>query len=513
MMLDQQANSGRRVRSNLIANYSGTLWSIASVYLFVPLYIKFLGVAAYGVIAFNSALLGVLFIADAGLSSAFAREIAKHRGEKAELATLLKSLECIYLAIFLAAAASIGLASGWITVNWLKPSSQLSPLMIRTCIILMGISSAIQVSMSLFIGGLMGADRHATANGLQIGFSMVRSGLVVLPLYFWPDLRVYFAWQLASGFVFLLLMRHSVWRNLRPVAPVRFSSKALHKIGGFAAGMLLISIISSLNSQMDKLVLSKMLGLQDLARYSIAGLLAQVPSIITLPIAVSLLPRLTRWADIGRLDLVADTYHRFSFVIASIGGIAGLAIALSPARWVYLWTHNIDLSNGIGLTVWILTSGNVLLAIQYMPYHLAIANGHSRTNVIIGMSFLVITPFLLVILIRRLGISGAAIPWLFLNAGAAVLLATILTRRFLPGQLGRWWTTGCIAPLAVIAFDALIVQWIWSAFAFSPSTWIWKTIVATLTCSCTCFAVYVILFMRPYIDSGHLTRIPGMFLR
>jgi hypothetical protein len=202
----------RRVAVNLIANYGGKLWSIASIYLFVPLYIKYLGVDAYGIIAFHSALLGLIFVADAGMSTAFAREVAKHNLERSELATLLRSLELVYLVIFL--AGTVGISSEWIASNWLKSHGDLSASLISTCIILMGCLASIQVSMSLYNGGLMGSDRHAVANGFQIGFSMARSGLVILPLYFWPNLLTYFSWQLVISAIFLAWMRQTVWRHI-----------------------------------------------------------------------------------------------------------------------------------------------------------------------------------------------------------------------------------------------------------------------------------------------------------
>jgi len=190
------------IKSNMLANYIGKMWSIASIYLFVPLYIKYLGIDAYGVIAFHSALLGILFIADAGLSSAFAREVATRSRNQSELGALLRSLEGVYIAIVFVIASGVGLASGWISTSWLTPSQEIPASLLQSSIILMGATAAIQVAMSLYNGGLMGADRHAMANSFQIGFSMVRSGLVILPLHFYPNLLFYFGWQLVTSVFF-----------------------------------------------------------------------------------------------------------------------------------------------------------------------------------------------------------------------------------------------------------------------------------------------------------------------
>src|SRR2546425_12398080 len=64
-------------RQNVIANFVGRGWGFISVYLFVPLYLKFLGIEAYGLVGFYATLLGFLTFADMGLTATLNREIAR----------------------------------------------------------------------------------------------------------------------------------------------------------------------------------------------------------------------------------------------------------------------------------------------------------------------------------------------------------------------------------------------------------------------------------------------------
>jgi O-antigen/teichoic acid export membrane protein len=48
------------IRRNIVANMIGRAWGVLSVYLFIPLYLKFLGIEAFGLVGFYSTLLGVL---------------------------------------------------------------------------------------------------------------------------------------------------------------------------------------------------------------------------------------------------------------------------------------------------------------------------------------------------------------------------------------------------------------------------------------------------------------------
>jgi O-antigen/teichoic acid export membrane protein len=436
------------LRRNIAANYAGKLWSIASVYLFVPIYIRLLGVEAYGVVAFHSVLLGILFIADAGMSAAFAREVARSN-DAAYLRKLLVSLERVYAAIGVTVVLAIALASGWIAQNWFNSSSAIPQPTLQLSIALMGASCAIQVAMSLYNGGLMGSERHAAANTYQMAFSVVRSGLVVIPLYLAADLRVYFAWQTIAAVGFFIAMRRAVWRQLGDRQGERFSRQALGTIRGFALGMLGMAVVSALNTQMDKLVISKLLPLDDFASYSIASLLAQAPTLVTLPIALSILPRLTRWSESGDLVGLGAAFQKYSFVIAALAGTVGATLCLAPGDIILLWTGNEAIASKASRVTAVLAMGGVLLALQFMPYHLAIANGHSQTNLRLGAVFLVVTPAALLWLTPRFGLLGAAAPWVVMNACAAIVLGKLLTDRFLPGGTATWFLRSTLLPLSL----------------------------------------------------------------
>jgi O-antigen/teichoic acid export membrane protein len=239
-----------------------------------------------------------------------------------------------------------------------------------------------------------------------------------------------------------------------------------------------------------------MLSLQDLARYTVAGLLAQAPSIITLPIVLSLLPRLTRWVNDCQHERLIETYHRFSFVIASIAATTGFIVAFNSLQIITWWTGSEEISIGLGWTVQILTAGHVMLALQYMPYNLALAHGHVKTNIIIGTAFLTITPFLLVVLIDEVGIEGAAIPWLIMNICGALLLAIIITSRFLERQTVRWFTKGFSIPLLITSFCAGFIQWAWSVLGLNPENWMWNIVAFIVTSGLTCLLAYVLMFSR-----------------
>ena len=62
-----------RWRRNTIANYVGTAWTGVARLAAIPLYIKFFGIEAFGLIAFYMSLQAILSGADFGLAPTLSR--------------------------------------------------------------------------------------------------------------------------------------------------------------------------------------------------------------------------------------------------------------------------------------------------------------------------------------------------------------------------------------------------------------------------------------------------------
>ncbi|HMD01147.1 MAG TPA: polysaccharide biosynthesis protein, partial [Ferruginibacter sp.] len=57
------------IKIDIVANLVGKIWSALIAILFIPLYIKFLGIEAYGLVGFYVTLLGAITLLDLGLSA------------------------------------------------------------------------------------------------------------------------------------------------------------------------------------------------------------------------------------------------------------------------------------------------------------------------------------------------------------------------------------------------------------------------------------------------------------
>jgi O-antigen/teichoic acid export membrane protein len=105
--------------------------------------------------------------------------------------------------------------------------------------------------------------------------------------------------------------------------------------------MMAMALIASLNTQIDKLLTSKFLSLTDFGLYSLASTLAQVPSMLTLPITIAILPQLTRLSEEKKLKELTNTYHIYSYIITVIAVILSSIILVYTQDLAYIYGHTI----------------------------------------------------------------------------------------------------------------------------------------------------------------------------
>ena len=99
---------------NVFANYLGQGWRVIMSLAFVPIYIKYLGIEAYGLIGIFVMLQAWLALLDMGMRPALVREMARFTGgalDTQSIWDLLRSIELIALGIAVLIGLGIWMAS------------------------------------------------------------------------------------------------------------------------------------------------------------------------------------------------------------------------------------------------------------------------------------------------------------------------------------------------------------------------------------------------------------------
>jgi O-antigen/teichoic acid export membrane protein len=465
------------IKVNIFVNYTSKFWSIISVYAFVPIYINILGIESYGVIAFQAVLLSIVWVADSGITPAFSREAARSN-DMIYLRNIFYTLEIIYLTICFIVFLLLIAFSDWFVTNWLKETNSISLTELKTSFYLMSFGVCCQLAMNLYFGGLMGRQRQLLANCNQIIYGIFRSGAVLIPLLLIPNLVTYFLWQVVVGIIGVLSFRYFLWRELSGPGVLKFNLPILKNIHKFTLGMFGMAIVAALNTQIDKLIVSHLFSLNQFAIYAIASTLSQLPLILSLPIAVSVLPEMTALVERKSYDNLKRLFHKYSKYIAIISISSGFGVYSNAYEIIFLWTNNAELAKQSTPIVKVLTLGTTFLALQLMPFHLAIANGHTQTNLKLSLVFIILGPVSIWYLADNYGLVGASITWLVLNFSAFIVLGFLLVDKFLPDSKFNWFYYDNILPIIYFSFICLISRIILDTIYFD--SYILNLIISSL---------------------------------
>jgi O-antigen/teichoic acid export membrane protein len=459
------------VRHNIIANVAGRGWSALLSLAIVPLYIHFLGIEAYGLIGFFLSLMAILSLLDLGLGTALNRQFAHYSaqpGRAQEMRDLLRTLEIIYWLIGIAIGAAMAALAPVIAAYWIKPQ-QLSGETVTQALAMMGIALAFQWPRALYTGGLMGMQRQVAFNLLSSITGSVNSiGGVLVVWLVSPTIQAFVAWSMAASLVDTLLTGLLLRRSL-PKAPARpaFSRKLLADIWRFAAGMTGISVMSVILTQLDKMILVKVLPLDAFGYYSLASRVAG-GIFLTGPICAAFFPRFSQLLLTNDRQQLAYLYHRGCQLLSVLVLPLAVVLALFSYEFLLLWTRDRQIAENSYLVLSLLTAGTALNALASMPHVLQLAWGWTRLSLIANTSATLLLAPLIYLMSVKYGGVGAAIVWVIFNALYILVVLYLMHRRLLQGELWRWYHLDIGRPLLAAAAVGGIGKWL---IPFSETVW------------------------------------------
>lgn len=446
------------LRGNIVANYAGQGWSALASVAFVPVYIRLLGIESYALIGIYTMLQAWLALLDLGMSPALSREMARFLGGSLSAMAakeLLRSVELVCAGLMLLITLLLATSAPWIATHWLV--SSLPPEQIIQALRLCGVVVACRFMETMYRSALYGLDRQIWFNGFNVGITTARFGGAALVLaLIAPTIPAFFLWQLAVSLVSVTMLRLKTHQSLPEIAARRFSLTALQQIGSFASGLIVINLTALVLTQADKLVISRTLQLSQLGYYSLAYTISNLVAAAVGPVAQAFYPVFSR--QHARDDQAA--LHLSYSLGAQVVSVAAVTIAsvliLFPSDLIRVWSGDAVLAARTAPVVMLLTVGGLANALLQIPYFTLLAVGRVRPPLILNVVAAGFFLIMLLLLVPRHGLQGAATAWLMVNA--AMLLAGALTwSRWLPVKLAAWMIRDVGAPvLAGIAAAALV---------------------------------------------------------
>lgn len=444
---------------NLLANFAGTGWNAAVTLALVPFYLHVLGAEGFGLVGFFTTLSSVLWLFDLGLSTTLNRELAsmKPSGSQAFRARdLVKTLATLYWGFAALLALTVMLSAPWLASRWLQPES-LAVESVTSSIRLMALVIGLQFPFAIYAGGLLGIHRHVALNGVIVAAVTVRGVVTVLVLTLVSStVEAFFICQLAAWALQTAATRAALLRYLPAETDSgKFRTEQLRRLARFAIGITVITAAGALLTQIDKIVLSRLLSLQDFGYYVLASTLATGLSVIAAPFFASIFPRFTQLVSNGEEELLRLTYHQTAQRLSLLVLPAAVVLALFPREILMLWTGSGDIAVRSAPLLTLLSVGFAANAVMHIPYALQLAHGWTRLALSLNVAGVIFLVPLSILGARQFGGMGTATVWLALNLLYVSAGVPLMHRRLLRGEAGRWYLQDVGVPLAIALLIAV----------------------------------------------------------
>lgn len=471
------------LKKNILVNYLGQGWSALMGLAFIPLYIQYLGMEAYGLIGLFAVMQAWLALLDMGMSPTLNREMARFSAgahSPQSIRDLLRSLEMISFGIAALIALGVWATSGYLASDWLK-ADKLPIAVVAQALSVMAIVVALRFVEGIYRGSLFGLQRQVWYNGANAVLSTMRHGgaVAVLALVS-PTIQAFFVWQAVVSLVSVAVFVAGVYGILpKSPLPARFSQYALAGVWRFARGMIGITLLGLLLTQVDKVLLSRLLELESYGYYILAGTIVGMLYMIIGPITQAIYPRMVELAMQEDQTKLTSTYHQGAQFVTVLTAPIVVLLSFFARGVVFMWSGNINLAENTAPILTVLALGTFLHGLMHMPYMLQLAHGWTgfaiKTNIV---AVILLVPAIFWV-VPGYGAIGAAWVWLALNFGYVLIAMQFMHRKLIPDEKWVWYFADVLLPVSGAIGVVLLAQhfkpasyldrWHWFAFLLITS--------------------------------------------
>ncbi|MBI4428608.1 MAG: oligosaccharide flippase family protein [Ignavibacteriales bacterium] len=483
------------LRRNITANVAGTFWQALMGLIFVPLYIKYIGIESYGLIGVFSTLQVIFGLLDVGLGSTLTREMARLSvlpNKEQETRNLVRTLEVLYWSIAVFAGIAVVSLAPMIAQYWIKAGT-LSPKTIEQAFLIMGFVMVFQMPVAFYSGGLMGLQKQVLLNVINVCAGTIRgAGAVAVLWLISPTIQAFLLWQFGISMINAFLLALFLWRSL-PASEKKcvFQARLVEGIWKFTAGMGGISILAVILTQLDKIILSKMLSLEVFGYYMLASVVAMSLGRLFSPVFFSIYPRFTQLVSLDDQDGLKQLYHKSCQFMSVLILPAAIVIAFFSREIIFLWTQNPIAAEKTHLIVSIMICGTALNGLMNPPYALQLAFGWTRLPLYANLISVVLFIPLVIFVVALSGAVGGALAWLLLNLGYVIFWIPVMHERLLRKEQSRWYLQDLGLPLAASAFIAGLGRICMAEAMSHVMTLLYLTVISLATLGITALATPV----------------------
>jgi O-antigen/teichoic acid export membrane protein len=445
---------------NALSNLAGAVVPAVVALVTVPMVVKGLGEAGYGLYSLVTAIVGYFAVLDINVTAGSVKYIAQFNAgaERERISETITFGVLVYAALGLLGALVLYLGAGWFvgTLYTVPPAlhdeaivtlklaalgffiTQLANYLqsVPQALMRFDISSRVEVLFGIFVPLL-------TVFVLMLGYGLVE---VILVRVAASVLNCLVLWQAIAN-----LVPDLSWRA--PAGPLK--RQLLH----FSAYSFFSRFATLTYAHADKLIVGALAGVQALAWFSVAASLANRILSLTYRLAGVFFPAASSLAAAGQHELLNRIYLKANRYIVFINASVLVLVAVFAYPILLFWMNAEFARNG-ALVMAVIALSQFVDSLTNLPSLVNDGMGHPRISGMFALARAVLGTLLVWLGVSRWGIDGAA--WghlatsIVLTAGLLLVvhgrtvptrLSDLVSHAYLPSLFG----TGLVALAAALA--------------------------------------------------------------
>jgi O-antigen/teichoic acid export membrane protein len=407
---------GEKIARNTLFSIVGFAWQGITLLFLVPYIISKVGNEQYGIWALLVAVVTYFSLVDIGGNATLTKYVAEYYSKRdiESLALLVNNGALFYLGV-VAVILVVGLTLSHSILSLVNIPLQLrdeASVVFNFVLVIFSLTTFSNVFTSV----ISGLQRIDILNGVLIAANTLRVIGVVIVLEIGWSIRGIVISDTFVGISTLTLMIFFA-KRLYPsltVNPLAYNRQMLRRIVGFGAKLQVSNVSGLINFQLDKILLSRFLGVQFVTFYDVGSRLLKNARGFPLMVLSPLVPAVSELSSSGNYEKLFVLYGAASKYLVAFGAFVFGFFFVAAANIVGLWV-----GAGYGLsvaTMRILCVGYFLNLITGVAAYSSVGIGKPSYLVRVAVIQSVGNIVLSLTLIQAIGYYGAAI-------GTAISLA------------------------------------------------------------------------------------------
>lgn len=401
-----------RLTKNILYNLGGQGLLLLLSFTAIQFVFSRLGSDPLGILYFTLAV-GVILstVLDLGLSFTLVREISSHPEDSDYLKGLIRTASTLYWGVYIVLGIVAFLLAPFIVESWINLTLLDSDTAILSVRILL-VTSLMTLPKSLYISLLRGIERMEFGNIVEVITSVLQQVGIIILVSLGRGL-VDISYWIGLSSVLGLLILGGIASHFFPLANLTpgWNSWILKRNFKYSLNLMLITSLSTIHIQTDKMTLSKLLPIGLVGFYGLTFHAITRGALIAKAVGQASFPVFSRFVEEKEEAKLLEHYWRLQDLvsISTFPILASIPFILEPI-FTFLFTE--EIAKSLVGPATLIAIGTYMNSTLNVPYTLSLAKGRPDITVRLNFYALFTVLPLTITLIYFFGLLGAGASWI-----------------------------------------------------------------------------------------------------